>query len=294
MKRNHLGIDHPLIAVSDMEKAVTDFERLGFFINPRHHHPWGTDNHLLMFPENFIEVISIYDHSLLDVKNDNGFAFGRFISDSIERKEGISLVALHSKDARNDFKYIENEKIENQGLIDFRRIAHLPDGSEEEVVVSLIMLINKEHPSVSHFICHQHRPDLLWLQEWMTHPNGVNAITGVAYVVSDISQFKERYTKLYGSDAVSISNTILKVTTDRGAFEFMDIATVKKRYAGVEIPLMEHEMPSGIAIHLSTQSLQQTKNILHNNSVSFVEIDDKGIRIPSHYAGNTIFEIYEK
>lgn len=86
MKNNHLGIDHSLIAVRDIDKAYNDFSRLGFFINPRHHHPWDTDNHLLMFPENFFEVINVYDNSTLDLKNEKGVAFGRFINDSIERR----------------------------------------------------------------------------------------------------------------------------------------------------------------------------------------------------------------
>jgi len=29
-KRNHLGIDHPLVAIADMDKAAVDFARLGF------------------------------------------------------------------------------------------------------------------------------------------------------------------------------------------------------------------------------------------------------------------------
>lgn len=79
-----------------------------------------------------------------------GFTFGRFISDSISRREGISLVALHSTDAREDHKSLENNKVENLGIVDFRRTAHLPNGTTE-VCVSLVMLINNKFPSISHF-----------------------------------------------------------------------------------------------------------------------------------------------
>jgi len=34
-KRNHLGIDHPLVAIADMDKAAVDFARLGFFYQPK-------------------------------------------------------------------------------------------------------------------------------------------------------------------------------------------------------------------------------------------------------------------
>ena len=292
MTTNHLGIDHPLVAVRDMDKACEDFARLGFFINPRHHHPWGTDNHLLMFPENFIEVISIYDDSKLDLTNEKGFAFGRFISDSIERKEGISLVALHSEDARKDHQLMEQRCVANQGIVDFRRIAHRPDGSEEEAVVSLVMLINEQYPSISHFFCHQHKPHLVWVEDWMTHPNGANAITAVSYVAEDPAELVERFTGIYGKDAITVGAGYLKAQTDRGVFEVLSPICAEHRFAGVDVPVTHNQLPSGVAIRVSTGSMAQAKLHLDAQSVNYVETTDGGLRIPAYYAGNTIIEIY--
>lgn len=290
--KNHLGIDHPLVAVRDMDKACEDFARLGFFINPRHHHPWGTDNHLLMFPENFIEVISIYDDSKLDLTNERGFAFGRFISNSIERREGISLVALHSEDARADHALMEERGVENDGIVDFRRVAHRPDGSEEEAVVSLVMLINSECPAISHFFCHQHKPHLVWVEEWMQHPNGANAITAVSYVAQDPAELEARFAGIYGQDAVSLQPGYLEVQTDRGIFEVMSPEFARKRFAGVDLPLDDSQMPSGMAIRVTTATPDSARALLIKNGVEFVTTPEGGIRIPAHYAGNTIIEIY--
>lgn len=292
MTKNHLGIDHPLVAVRDMDKACEDFARLGFFINPRHHHPWGTDNHLLMFPENFIEVISIYDESKLDLTNEKGFAFGRFISNSIERREGISLVALHSEDARQDYQLMEERGVENQGIVDFRRVAHRPDGSEEEAVVSLVMLINSEIPSVSHFFCHQHKPHLVWVEDWMTHPNGANAITAVSYVAEKPADLMSRFVGIYGESAVTLESDRLIAQTDRGIFEVLSPTSAQARFAGVDVPIRAEQLPSGVAIRVSTKSLDQAKNHLDSNQVLYVATDDGGLRIPASYAGNTIIEIY--
>lgn len=292
MTKNHLGIDHPLVAVRDMDKACEDFARLGFFINPRHHHPWGTDNHLLMFPENFIEVISIYDATKLDQKNDNGFAFGRFISNSLERKEGIALVALHSEDARHDHQLMEQGNVENQGLVDFRRIAHRPDGSEEEAVVSLVMLINFEYPAISHFFCHQHKPHLVWVEDWMKHPNGATGITKVSYVAESPADLLPRFMGIYGEHAVTLKSDILEVKTDRGDFEIYSPAQAKIRFSGVDVPISADHNPSGVAIRVSTHSITQAKEHLDKSQVTYIDTSDGGIRIPAIYAGNTIIEIY--
>lgn len=292
MTKNHLGIDHPLVAVRDMDKAHEDFSRLGFFINPRHHHPWGTDNHLLMFPQNFIEVISVYDHSKLDLKNEKGFAFGRFINDSIERREGIAMVALHSEDAQNDYLLMEQRGVENQGLVDFRRVAHRPDGTEEEAVVSLVMLINSVTPTISHFFCHQHKPHLVWVEDWMTHPNGANAITRVSYVSISPAEQVDRFTGIYGRDAVTLESEQLLVNTDKGLFEVISQDQAQKRFEGVDVPVALDQLPCGVAIRVSTKSLSQAIAHLDSNDVEYVKTEDGGLRIPATYAGNTIIEIY--
>ena len=292
MTDNHLGIDHPLVAVHDMDKACKDFSRLGFFINPRHHHPWGTDNHLLMFPENFIEVISIYDNSKLDLTNDKGFAFGRFISNSIERREGISLVALHSEDARNDHQLMVQRGVENQGIVDFQRVAHRPDGTEEEAVVSLVMLINSETPSISHFFCHQHKPQLVWVEDWMKHPNGANGITAVSYVAKTPADFLARFVGIYGEEAITLKSDCLTAQTDRGVFEVLSPSQALTRFSGVDIPVTDKQIPSGIAIRVSTKSLPLAQTHLDLHKVQYIRTDDGGLRIPASYAGNTIIEIY--
>jgi len=290
-KKNHLGIDHPLVAIADMDKAVADFTRLGFFINPRHHHPWGTDNHLLMFPENFIELISVYDHSKLDMTNENGFAFGRFIQNSIERQEGISLVALHSEDARADHQILEESGVENQGIVDFRRVAHRPDGSEEEAVVSLVMLIDSKQPAISNFFCHQHKPDLVWVKDWMTHANGANAITMVSYISQNPAALYPRFAGIYGEEAISVEEGYLLVNTDRGDFEVLSPTRAKVRFAGVEIPCTEL-LTRGIAIRVTTHSITQAKAHLTANHVAYTITGEGGLRIDASYAGNTIIEIY--
>ena len=292
MLNNHLGIDHPLVAVRDMDNACEGFARLGFYINPRHHHPWGTDNHLLMFPENFIEVISIYDASKLDQTNDKGFAFGRFISDSIERKEGIAMVALHSEDARADHLLIDQRGVENQGLVDFRRVAHLPDGSEEEAVVSLVMLINSQGPAMSHFFCHQHKPDLVWVKDWMVHANGATGITGIFYVADNPAKFSSRFEGIYGAAAVTLETERLVVHTDRGNFEILSPRLAQTRFHGVDVPANANQLPSGVAIRVSTCSMVQAQAHLDQNQVNYVMTEDGGLRIPARYAGNTIIEIY--
>ena len=56
------GIDHPVIAVRDMEEARQTFMRLGFTVPPRGSHvEWGTGNWCIMFTEDYLELRGIID-----------------------------------------------------------------------------------------------------------------------------------------------------------------------------------------------------------------------------------------
>jgi Glyoxalase-like domain len=288
--KNHLGIDHPLVAVRNLDKACEDFARLGFYINPRHHHPWGTDNHLLMFPESFIELISVFDRSKLDLASANGVAFGRFISNSLERREGMAMVALHSEDARADYRLIEERALENQGIIDFRRIAHRADGSEEEAVVSLVMLLDSRNPPLSHFLCHQHKPHLVWVAEWMSHPNAADGIEAVVYVARDPELLMPRFIGIYGESAVTNALGQVTVQTARGVFEILSVPVAKQRFSGVSLPVTDDQLPCGVAIRVSTADIDAARRVLQGNAVEFVEDTAGVLRIPAEYAGNTILE----
>ena len=74
-----LGIDHPLVAVNDLNKAIETYRRLGFLIAPPGQHPWGTSTALALFHHQILELVSIGDPSLLDGFATGGFRFGRHV-----------------------------------------------------------------------------------------------------------------------------------------------------------------------------------------------------------------------
>ena len=94
-----LGIDHPLIAVRDLDKAIEAFRDLGFLIAPPGQHPWGTSTALALFRHQILEIVSIGDESLLDSYETGGFRFGRHVEGFLEKSEGVALTALFTEDA---------------------------------------------------------------------------------------------------------------------------------------------------------------------------------------------------
>ena len=57
-------IDHPVIAVTDLDQARAAYERLGFTVPLRGSHiEWGTGNLCIMFADDYLEMRGIIDAS---------------------------------------------------------------------------------------------------------------------------------------------------------------------------------------------------------------------------------------
>lgn len=285
------GIDHPLVTVRNHGEALELYRRMGFAPSPISYHPWGSVTSLMMFPSNFIELIGVDDRSKFGTNSVNDFCFGRQLGQFLDRgEEGISLVALHSKDADADHARLVETGLESQGRIDFRRAMTLPDGRPDEAVVSLALFIDPQLPDASNFICHQHRPELIWVKGWQNHPNGADGILAVTYL-ADPARLEARWRAIYG-DAVQYNGSVLEADTGCGVLRAVDAATASEQFPGVELPATASQRPHAIAIRLHTASLDTLRSILKQNAVPHREHPGR-VFVEPQAAGNVILEFVQ-
>lgn len=282
------GIDHPLVTVRDHAAALELYRRMGFAPSPVSYHPWGSVTSLMMFPSNFIELIGVDDRSKFGTNSVDGFCFGRQLGQFLDRgEEGVSLVALHSKDADADHARMVHAGLDSQGRIDFRRRMTLPDGRHDEAVVSLALFIDPELPDASNFICHQHRPELIWVRGWQNHPNGADGILAITYL-ADPKQLEPRWRAIYG-DAVTYNGNVLQADTQCGVLRAIDAATAALEYPGLELPAVTQERPHAIAIRLHTHSPDTLRSILEHNAIPHHQVAGR-VLVEPQSAGNVILE----
>jgi hypothetical protein len=285
------GIDHPVVTVRDLAPVREQYKRLGFAPNPIGFHPWGTTLSLLMFKDNFIELISVNDASKFGTNAVNGFCYGRNVGKFLARTEGLGLLALHSKDARADHQLLSSRGLASQGLIDFRREMKKPDGSPDVAIVSLGLFLNDAQRDVSNFICHQHRPELIWVPEWQQHPNGVNAVTAVTYVAERPSELVERYAAFYGSERVVRKGEGFEADSGCGVIRAVSTAEAADIYGAVTLPDWRGDMgPHGIAITVSTPRFDALESLWRSNGVPCASSATGTLLIPPDQCGNVILE----
>ena len=284
-----LGLEHPLVVSHDLDALVERYRATGFAPTRRGHHPWGTGTQLVLFPDNFIELMGIEDRGLIDVPSPTGFRFGRFIAEQLDRREGIAMIALHSDDARADLATVTARGVRNDGLVDFRRGVVLPDGTKDEAVVTLAMLIERGQPQLSHFICQQHRPEFVWVPAWMRHPNGAESILRVVYAVAEPDAVRPRFAGLWGETALLECEGGYSVTTPGGELLVLDRCSAQERLAPVPMPAGWCDAPCAVAITLRAPDLDLVHRVMLRNAVPHRRLDGL-VCVPPAQAGNVVLE----
>ncbi|SVB75150.1 uncharacterized protein METZ01_LOCUS228004, partial [marine metagenome] len=94
--KSGLTIDHVLIAVRDLNQAAHVFNNLGFTVTPEGQHPGrGSRNRLVVFEEDYLELISITDPTL-PLFRPNMAVF-------LESREGIFIFSMGTSDIEDVF-----------------------------------------------------------------------------------------------------------------------------------------------------------------------------------------------
>jgi hypothetical protein len=291
MGNGSFGIEHPLVTVRDIEAVASRYAALGFAPTPLGRHPWGTVNRLIMFPDNFIELIAVGDAAAIEANPVGGHRFGRRVRDRLAWGEGISLLALRSADAVADELAAVSRGAASAGRVEFRRPVRLPDGREDEAVVTLAILPDDAQPGLSFFLCQQHKPDLVWTPAWLVHPNGADAITAVTYLAPDPMAVARRLESVWGAQAVLREEGGLRVETAGGVLHVFDVEAVESRFPGMALsPDVFARAPCGVAISVHTTDFPAARAA--SSAISGAVIQEGRVLIPADFAGGVILEIH--
>lgn len=267
-----LGIDHPLIAVRDLDEAVARFRALGFTFAPQSRHPWGTSTCIAIMDRSLIELVSIYDESLLDSYTAGEFGFGRFVHDHLQEREGIALTALNSDAAEADAAAVIRRGIKCQGTIAFGRDVKHPDGTPDRTSTTLKILASSNMPRLSNFICQQHRPDLIYVPQWSSHRNGAMSYSQLTIMADEEYQpaVRQRLARLYGEESLFKLEDGFGARTGRGAYVVTDRAGIETRYGALPINTDATCGPICVAAHIRVRKLDDVATILEQNMVPAV------------------------
>ncbi|WID97032.1 VOC family protein [Bosea vestrisii] len=215
------GLDHLVIGVADLDTAGTFYERLGFRVGARNRHPWGTENRIVQFPGAFLELITIGDVTLIPPHAPRHFSFGAFVRDALARGEGMSMLALESRDAVGDANGFRAAGIGDFEPFFFERQARRPDGSEVRVAFSLAFAENQAASDCGFFVCQQHEPQNFWNPAFQQHENGASGLSAVFMVTEEPAAQVSLLGSFSGAESFGTPEGGLRLPLPRGRLEVL-------------------------------------------------------------------------
>lgn len=253
------GLDHIVHAVRDLDAAADFYRRAGFKVGARNRHPWGTHNHVVQFPNFFIEILTVGEPEKL-VGEGLPQIFGVANRDAIARGDGFSMLILESADIEAEVADFETSGIGASSALPFSREAVLPDGSTTTVGFSLAFARDALSPHTGFAACQQHNPAAFWKPDYQQHANGVSGVLGAVLVAdnpTDHHIFLTAYTGVRDLHASSIGVT---AATPRGDVEIMEAVSFRDQFGTA--PKLDGDGASLKGLRLSVPDLDATERLL--------------------------------
>jgi len=201
------GIDHLVLAVRELDAACAFYEQLGFKLTPQAQHPFGTGNRLAQLDSDFLEIVSVTKPEDLIEHQDGVFSFGAFNRDYLNKRDGMSMIALKSDGWQQDRQTFSSAGFDLSEPFTFSRLARQPDGSDVKVGFDLTFVPDAGLPDAVFFTCdHQHEPEFFYKPEFQKHDNGALAVDEVFMVCEDPANVDAFLARLYGGTSnISVS-----------------------------------------------------------------------------------------
>ncbi len=279
MSRALTGLDHPLVGVADLEAARAGWARLGFTPTPRGRHiGWGTANYCIMFPDSYLELLGVVEP-------------GQFTAGLAERLaaggEGMLRFALGSPDAAAAGARLRAGGIAASEAQSLTRPLELPEG-DVEPAFTLVHLPDDVLPGLPLFVCQHLTPRLLRRPEWLRHPNGATGIVSITAVVERPADWFERYRRIFGAGACTMTDDTLTVQLGNCALVLVAPHDLDTMHPDAALPAAAP--PYYAALRFSCLDTDAVEGVLTRHGVAYVTDLDGTVRVAAGDANGVIVE----
>jgi hypothetical protein len=268
------GIDHPIIAVRDMELARATYERLGFTVTPRgRHQEWGTGNWCIMFETDYLEL-----RGIIDPKNPHNLA--RILA----VREGLMGIALGTSDAEASYASLAERGMSPQPVKHLTRHFELP-GKAVELRFALCFLDQIETPGLMSVVLCQHLTrELLRCPEWLQHANGARSMRRVIVVVGDLAAATDSHAKLFGERTMKrhAGRTIIGLGGSQ-TIELITHDAARAHWAGDD-PSFGNADDYLLSLVIDVENVKQTARYLSDRGVDFQPSPSGSLCVQPHDA----------
>jgi len=208
-----------VITARDLDSAQDSFRRMGFTLTPRGHHTLGSQNHCVMFGQDYFELLMVPQR----------LPGREYYYDFACIGDGLAAVALKTDNARGAFGELTAAALAPSEPVDFSRPVQLPEGTRN-AAFRITGLRQEQTPGGQVFLCQHFTRDVVWRPEYQTHANTATGLAALAILSNDVVATAAAYERLFDVKARAINEGLLINTGDT------PIAVVGERALAKRLP----------------------------------------------------------
>lgn len=275
------GLDHPAIAVRDLDVAAETWERLGFALTPTGEHPeWGTTNQCVMFAHDYIELLAPTG------AGDEAETLRAFTA----QREGLYSLSFSSPNGA-----AVADALGRSGLtvpVPRSLSRRLTDDAGTTLMFSQIPLPADATPGIKTRIVQHITAERIRHPHWLSHPNGAVGLASVSAILEDPVSQTPFWDRLFGPHMSVITDQTVTVHTGRGLVFLCHPEDLTQLHPDAELD----ELPSApalVALAIKVRDTTLAAAILKTNGVIFSRDSEGTLRIPPSEAQGVFIEMIE-
>lgn len=244
-----LPLDHLVINTHfEMNAAQTIFEQLGFTLTPRGRHSLGSINHLMVFENDYLELIGLPSDG------------GPLRKEVLESPVGIDGLVFQTADAAQTHQLLQANGLAVQPVQAFTRPVEL-EGVVSEARFETVRFEPGQFNAGRLYYCKHFTPELVWRKEWQAHRNNVRKLAGLLIVCESPQQEATRYMAAAGGIARIGANGEYRVRGAQYSLVFVTAAQYVECFGSLTCVGGKRSSFFG-AIALQTSSLKPVRQAL--------------------------------
>ena len=274
-------VDHVVVNVRDaMDAAVERFRALGFTLTDRGHHSLGSINHLMVFDDDYLELVGI-PAGAKHVR--------REIADS---PAGLNGLVFATDDAERLHDALAARGVPVDDVVAFHRQVAI-DGTMHRASFKTVRLVPDFVRGGRVYFCEHETPQLVWRPEWQAHRNGVHALAGLTVVLCDAEREAARYAEVVGGAPAHLGSGESEVRFRDCTVRFSAPGRYASRYGDAACDAHGRDAFIG-ALALRTSSLRRVRDCLAAApEISDVRMLPDRIIVSARCAFNSLIEFVE-
>jgi catechol 2,3-dioxygenase-like lactoylglutathione lyase family enzyme len=263
------GIDHVVLSVRDLDAAEAFYRGAGFTLTPRAEQPFGTSNQMALLDGNFIDLLGTTAAQKIPPHQPGRYSLAAQHQEQLLRREGPSLLAMISDDARRDHEQFVTGGLQAGAPIDVTRPTRQPDGTDAAISFTMVVVPDARMGDAQHFIYEIRTPDTFWHSAYQAHANGAVEISEVVIVADKPVELVPFYAALVSPSAVQTDGDRLRVQMPKGNIVVLTPAELSRRFDGIEVTASERR-PYVAGFQVRSRDLDLVEKCLKAGGIPYV------------------------